>query len=87
MTFKIVSACLLVHTQPRKGFSGPSETGERINKYIQDKRQEKNCNLVAGFYEIAIERAEIKKKKNLYTSLIMMQSEAKIISKLFAKHN
>lgn len=41
MTFKIVSACLLVHTQPRKGFSGPSEKGEQKKKKKEKTGKEK----------------------------------------------
>lgn len=52
MTFKIVSACLLVHTQPRKGFSGPSETQERERKKKKQEKkiqEKKNCNSVSFF--------------------------------------
>lgn len=52
MTFKIVSACLLVHTQLRKGFSGPSETQERERekKNKRKKIQEKKNVIQSVFF-------------------------------------
>lgn len=38
MTFKIVSACLLVHTQPSKGFSGPSKKIKKIKDCEKERK-------------------------------------------------
>lgn len=46
---------MLVHTQPRKGFSGPSEK-RRAEKKIREKtgKRKENCNSVRELFEKAV---------------------------------